>query len=236
MVARSRQESPLDEVIAVVSGHWLRGSMTTTGCRVLDVLNENNTDFLRLTDAQVFSTSDLTTPITAFGEVMVPKDKLAVVFIPKNNNHDSDYKKYYSKVQTRRTASFALIGGHALTGSIHLKTRMTDPIYTINHALTRFFPMTQVDVAMPHGGSMPVAVAIANKQFVDCFHVGETEKSDQDSGAETTNGFPQISVMSDPLIRGLIDAAAGHADASDGDVVHPEGANPATIIPEKRTP
>ena len=219
MAESSQQTTPdnqNDEVIAVVSDHWLRGSMATTGQRVLDVLNEGNTDYLRLANARVFATADLKTPIATLGEVMIPKEKLGVVFIPASNRSDGDLKRHYSKVQTRRTAGFALVCGHAIQGNIHLKCRLNDPIYAMKHALARFFPMTQVNVSMPNGTSMRIAVAIANKQFVDCFHLGETESPQESPPAEskTAQTPPQISVMDDPLIRGLIDAASGHSDTA----------------------
>lgn len=206
-----------DEVIAVVSDHWLRGRMATIGQRVLDVLNEGNTDFLRLEVAQVFSTADLKTPITVLDEVMIPKDKLGVVFIPAVdqavNRPESELRHYHAKIQTRPTASFALICGHAIQGNIHLKGRLTDPIFTLNHALTRFFAMTQASVSLPAGGSMPASVAIANKQFIDCFYLGEDAHVQEQPESEPKASQPtlQISVMDDPLIRGLIGAAAGHA-------------------------
>src|SRR5436190_23454691 len=66
-------------VILAMPHYWLIGSMPRSGVRLQDLLGRTNTDFISISDAQIFSDEAATSPLAELNEVLVPKKQILCV-------------------------------------------------------------------------------------------------------------------------------------------------------------
>jgi hypothetical protein len=168
--------------VQIIAGrHAFTGSLEHSSIRVLDVLNNAGTEFLRIHVAVVCRGLG-GTPIGEFAEITVPKSSIECVVLTEER-HEAPLQRRYALVEKQSHAAFVLLAHHELRGEIMLG-RTLDPIHLLNGAASNFFPvvsatLSSADPAIP---CVNAKVAFINRTKVAALHV------DQRTGAADLAG------------------------------------------------
>ena len=141
------------------------------GVRVLDTLNDAASDFLMLEDAQLFREEHREHSIATFSEVVIPKERILLVVIPRHE-HEAPDKRRHARVDKRSSQGLFVVPRYSVRGDIHLTGLRDDSLYTLVTDLGGFFPVTNATIGCPSGKSISAPVVISNKSKVDCFCLG----------------------------------------------------------------
>ncbi len=160
-------------VILIVSEHSLVGTMTTKELRAQDIFNDGNTDYICLHDVQIYRHVERATCVTTVPNVVVVKENVELVVLP-GSKHEAPTKRYNTFVQKETFHVFLTVPGYAVQGELHLPTSRYDSLYTLTHAIGKFFPITQARVSGAGGKVLVAPVVLANRSLVSCFYVGES--------------------------------------------------------------
>ena len=88
------------------------------------------------------------------------------------------------------TNVFAIVGTYCIRGELHLPTSRADSLSILTQQLSKFFPITRASLSGPGVKPLSVPVLFANKDFVSCFHIGESANG-EDASVETATASPQ---------------------------------------------
>ena len=159
--------------IVILGDHWLAGMIPSTGLRVLDTLNDPASAFVMLEDAQLFREEHRNHSIAAFSEVVIPKERISLVVIPRHE-HEAPDKRRHARVDKRSSQGLFVVPKYSVRGDIHLSGLRDDSLYSLVTDLGSFFPVTNATIECPSGKSISAPVVIANKSKVDCFCLGSS--------------------------------------------------------------
>ncbi|MCH7688392.1 MAG: hypothetical protein IH899_17210, partial [Planctomycetes bacterium] len=143
--------------------------LTTSGQRVLDILNRPTTDFLTLYDAKVFGSGNCKTCVAELPDAVVPKVQLGLLIIPTDKFEFTRPERFRAIIEKRKSSSFAIVAGYSVQGTVHLPGRVRDSLYALTNGLGNFFPITEATVSGPGMASLPASAVLANKSYVSCF-------------------------------------------------------------------
>ena len=191
----SHMSANLSQVILGVSDHWLVGHLPLEDERIQDRLNDNRSDFVSLSKAEVHLSGERPC-ISQLPEIVVAKSKIEFVAVPSRQHEAPDERlvKYASKDVFNTQA---LLSRYYIAGECHLPSFSGDAVHTLAHQLARFFPITEAALSGRGIKQIRFPLLIANKDFVGCFHVdGDAQKKDEAVAleqlhallAETENG------------------------------------------------
>jgi len=172
-------------VMAAVSGHWLVGAMLSAGTRIQDVLNDGSTDFVHLMDVQVCGIAQPESCLATLSKVLIPKCKIQLVILPADR-HEAPKKRWNNLTVRATTNVFTIVSKYRIQGELNLPTSSDDPLSTLTHQLGRFFPITQASLSGPGVKELSVPVLLANRDFVNCFHVGKPANVASATGVTAT--------------------------------------------------
>jgi len=203
-------------VMVAVSGHWLVGSMPSTGTRIQDVLKDGATDFVNLTDVQVCRYAERESCLATLSEVLIPKCMIEIVVVFAGR-HEAPTKRW-NNLAARATANvFAIVSKYCIQGELHVPTSSHDSLSILTHQLGKFFAITRASMSGPGIKPLSVPLLLANKDFVNCFHVGEPAnvgttpvEAATESPQPEAGGFPAGSLVQ--LAEGL-HGLLGEADS-----------------------
>ena len=159
--------------IVIFDDHWLAGMIPNMGSRVLDTLNDVASSYLLLEDAQLFREEHREHSIATFSEVVIPKDRISLVVIPRHE-HEAPDKRRNARIEKRSSQGLFVVPRYSVRGDIHLSGLHDDSLYTLVTDLGGFFPVTNATIGCPSGKSISAPVVIANKSQVDCFCLGSS--------------------------------------------------------------
>ena len=175
--------------MAAVSGHWLVGAVLSAGTRIQDVLNDGNTDFVDLMDVQVCGIAQPDSCLASLSKVLIPKCRIEFVVLLANR-HEAPKKRWNNLTVRATTNVFTIVSKYRIQGELNLPTSSDDPLSILTHRLGRFFPITQASLSGPGVKQLSVPVLLANRDYVNCFHVGEPA-SVESTSVETATVSPQ---------------------------------------------
>jgi hypothetical protein len=159
--------------IVIFNDHWLAGMIPNTEARVLDTLNDVASAFLLLENAQLFREEHRDHSIATFSEVVIPKERISLVVIPRHE-HEAPDKRRHARVDKRSSQGLFVVPRYSVRGDIHLTGLRDDSLYTLVSDLGGFFPVTNATIGCPSGKSISAPVVISNKSKVDCFCLGSS--------------------------------------------------------------
>jgi len=192
-----------------VSGHWLVGAMLSTGTRIQDVLKDGATDFVHLVDVQVCPYAERESCLATLSEVVVPKCKIEIVVVFADR-HEAPTKRRNNLVVRETTNVFAIVSKYYIQGELHLPTSPHDSLSTLNHHLGRFFPITRASMSGPGEKQLSVPFLLANKDFVNCFHVAECANVKSASlETATVSPRPEASDLREESLEQLVESLNG---------------------------
>ena len=197
-------------VILIVADHWLMGRIATKRIRVLEILNDPNTDYLDIHEVQVFHRAGGKNLIDAVSDVVIPKQKLSLLVIP-SDQHEAPETRRYAVVEKKVFPTFLGVAGCTVQGKLHVTMRRAESFHTLTHGVGEFFPITQATVCGDWMKPLEAPVAIANKSLLGFFYVGEAVptpiRNNTASPRELERTTARTSTESE-LMTGLKEAAA----------------------------
>lgn len=152
--------------VVFVSNHFdLHGSVTTGSRRVVDVLNDPTTRFLKLDDPRICPRRS-TAVISRLRSCLVAKDSVHVVHLVGEDRPNES--KVFFAAQARKTVDVVLtLPTVLIEGRIHVKSAV-DPQGFLTLESGTFFPVTsaQFHDDSPEAASPAHSVILVNKNFV----------------------------------------------------------------------
>jgi hypothetical protein len=159
------------EVILATDQHLLEARVTTRGQRLLEVLNDPTSDFLRVLDFKLKS-RDAGGAASAMPTGIVRRSNIVLALL--SDQHEAPQRRQYSYVEKKARPVVIVAGGFVIEGDLQFRGNY-DPVAVVNAELQSFFPVTNAVVSYPSGFRNPMRapVAIVNKQFLFALHIGD---------------------------------------------------------------
>src|SRR5688500_14413845 len=133
------QNSQETEVFVATAEHLLFGKLQTSGSRVQEILNDANSNFLRLRDATVFRGESV--PLRAKPLPVLSKHQ--IVFVARSGSkYEALDKRRYAFADKRHSTCFVIASGYEIEGTVSLKGS-SEPVAAINSELGDFFPIAE---------------------------------------------------------------------------------------------
>lgn len=157
----------IDRVSALlfVGGHSIAGSVAHSGTRILDVLNDANTEFLAVLGGTIYRGVE-GQPIGSFESATVPKSAIDCVVLT-DEGHEAPLRRKYALIEKKSQGVFVLLPDYEIRGTA-MVTRTFDPVQLLGGGASTFFPLVEANVSSIAGAGSALAakVAFVNKHKV----------------------------------------------------------------------
>lgn len=162
-------------VILFAARHRFTCAIPTGGRRLLDVLNDPVSAFLRLRNVEVTWVRWPSAPIDSLSRCAFRKRALRVVAIT-SEAHEAPRGRERSFVSKVRYPVFLTLPGYEVRGTLHLP-RWGDPLQILHSDEGEFFPLTTATLSWGGAGrgSLAAPVMLVRKAWVDLLAVGERD-------------------------------------------------------------
>ncbi len=159
-------------LIVVCRRHSFRCTVAHGGRRVLDVLNDKSSGFLRVTSA-VFSRHGDSESLGQLDEAVIPKASIDCVLL-QNEQHEAPVRRRHSLVIKHPYATLVLLPEHEICGTT-LWAGRPDPLAVLSADAASFFPVSPATLwdAAHTGECVASTVAFANKTSVSMISIGK---------------------------------------------------------------
>jgi hypothetical protein len=154
--------------IFVTSHFDVHGTVSTGSSRILDVLNDHNTRFLKLDKASIFPHGQ-STPISELHSTVLVKANIHLVLL-LGEDRPSESKVFFASL-SRKTVNVVLTMPTTIVeGRIHVKAASDPQGYWSLEAGT-FFPITTGTIRDANGTAEPrsMSVILVNKDVASSF-------------------------------------------------------------------
>jgi hypothetical protein len=157
-------------VLFIVGRHSFAGTIDHSSSRVLDVLNDVNTEFLRVHGGAVFRGFQ-GGPIGQFDETTVPKSAIDCVVLTEER-HEAPQRRQYALVEKQSHPVFVLVADYEVRGNVMLG-RTVDPVLVLNSSASTFFPIVTASVSTVDvkGPPLSARVVFVNKAKVSLLQI-----------------------------------------------------------------
>jgi hypothetical protein len=171
----------------VTHEHLLDGEIDTHGQRLLDVLNDASTSFLRVKDVRVLRRK-CATAIAISPEAVIRKSNVALA-IPAGDKHESPVRRSLSFDSKRRYSAFLVVLGYEVRGELALKGT-DDGVAALCHELGYFFPVPKGRVAFAgtYCRDTGAQVVIVNSDHVSVLQLGTSVTHNAESPESRKGG------------------------------------------------
>jgi len=161
-------------VLFVVGRHLFAGAIDHGNNRVLDVLNDGNTDLLRVHEVDIFPQS-IGERIARLEEAVIPKAMVDCVLLC-SGDHEAPMRRRNALIVKPRRVVFVLLQDHAIRGTLMVKDAR-DPGLVLTGAAPAFFPIIEPDLlgADATKPPIPVQVALVNKTKVSLITIEQRQ-------------------------------------------------------------
>lgn len=159
----------------VTEEHLINATVYTHGRRLLDVLNDRTTDYLKVSDVELHRKHSPEDAVAAFSQAIVRKADLHLVIIT-GQEHEAPRTRLFGYVQKTRHSVFLTVPGYEVRGEMHLTgTGQPDPIAVLAQETGVFFPVTGATASHAQTGADVVVhpVVMVNKHSLCLFALGE---------------------------------------------------------------
>jgi hypothetical protein len=157
--------------VLITSDHWYSCSLANRGQRLLEVLNDVQSEFLQVTDVKVFRHRSQDC-VATLPSAVIPKGTIRLA-IPTEGKHEALEKRRYAFVEKEHRTVFLVLAGYEISGTFHARG-LGDPLAILTYESARFLPVAQASISpVPDGGeALNAAVVLANKNFISLLKVG----------------------------------------------------------------
>lgn len=163
--------------ILVTCEHFLKGNVKTGGQRLLEVLKDQGSEFLRIQNVQVFR-RNCGTRIANVTEGIVRKSSIALV-IPASDKHEAPQRRIDAFVPKKEHDVFLVVLGYEIRGKMQLHAT-ADPVTVMCREMGDFVPVTRGSVSFNGSNwrEQTPQVIIANQSFLSLFQIGQPTDAD----------------------------------------------------------
>lgn len=163
----STQQIP---VTLVTHEHLFKATLPSRGERILDILNDSTSDFVRIYSAHLFCRGQ-DTPFTMLPEVVVRKANVGLVVVT-GEQHEAPQKRRNAFTAKTKYRAFLVALGYEIQGTIHLNAS-GDPVCVLSSEMGRFVPVQNASVS--RGGicddGLHGQVVICNHAFISALQI-----------------------------------------------------------------
>lgn len=168
--------------------HLFTGEVPTDGNRMLEVLNDQMTDYVRLSNGELYRAQDTAVPAFTFTQGVVSKHNIYLAMIAQDR-HEAPAKRNHYFIKKRTSQVFMTVPGYEVQGTMHM-TQFPDTATTISRVTREnqpFFPLTEATAYPIEGQGEPLSakVILVNRNSVVLFLLGvareEVEEKEPDS-------------------------------------------------------
>lgn len=157
-------------IMLCMEAHCLAGTITSTGQRVLEILNDPASEYLKMSDAALQPNAEGGSA-TRVGDVTVPKSRIAVCILTMEG-HEAPERRRYGYVEKRKKRGLVLVQGYEVQGTLSFRGT-AEGVAALGREFGDFFPVSEATVRYPASHrSIPAKVAIVNKSLVSVLHIG----------------------------------------------------------------
>jgi hypothetical protein len=174
------------EILVVTGNHAFTGSVENRGLRVLDVLNDISSQFLKLHEVSIYRGFDKTC-VQQVSETVFLKTIVDFVLL-KRQPHEAPMRRAHSLISKDRHAALVVLDHYEIHGEFMAKG-VIDPMLVLHPNSPQFFPIVSPDIYLGTiGETVYSSVAFVNKAKVSLFHYDRPK-----SAAEPLRGpFTQL--------------------------------------------
>lgn len=149
-------------VVVIAGRHTFAGVIDHSNLRVLDVLNDVGTDFLRVLRVEVFRHFQ-GERLEQLSEAVVPKAAIDCLILCEDT-HEAPLRRQYSFVEKQPRTVFVTLADYEIRGNIMVKGN-PDPRQTLGRDAPLFFPIAEATVSSIDKIGPPIAapVVLVNK-------------------------------------------------------------------------
>lgn len=168
--------------LLVTPEHLIRAEVQTGGRRLLEMINDGSTDFLRVGVVKLYRRA-CGTFVAEAPSAVIRKSNVALA-LPEIERHEAPQKRYDNFVTKRSSEAFLIALGYEVYGKLYLRGS-GDPISAFSHELLGFFPVADADVCCrgTPGTDRSSPVVIVNSAFVSLLRIGEFTRPGADGPA-----------------------------------------------------
>jgi hypothetical protein len=135
-------------LLLVVQDRLVAGTLSTGGRRILEVLVDTGSNYLRLRDAKIQSNSSNSAE-TELEEVVVWRPHISLIALA-GTEHEAPDKRCFGFVQKEQFSATVVVSGWQVVGDVHVKGHV-DPFIFLERETGAFFPLT--NAAMQSNGA-----------------------------------------------------------------------------------
>lgn len=157
--------------LLITRDHLIHGDVDMAERRLLEVVNDSSTNYLRVRSAAVFR-RECNSLVAQASDVVVPKNSLALL-APATDRHEAPQKRRDNFTAKRKSDAFVIVPGYEIFGKLYLNG-VDDPVVALTHELGAFFPIADAEVCWsgaPRGG-VALPVVIVNSAFISLLRIG----------------------------------------------------------------
>ena len=202
--------------MVATSSYWLVGDMPTKGLRIKDVLKDGSTDYLKMSDVEIYR-HPIRECITNLSDLTLPKNKIEIVVVSLDQ-HEAPTKRWNNFTAKAVFEAFAVVGNYYIQGKLQLSTAPSDSMQALTQYVESFFAITQATLSCAGMKQIHVPLLIANKKYVSCFHVGEfTDAENSELERQSSTQPKQTDVEENSMAQLLeeLDGMRNEVDVSD---------------------
>ena len=97
-------------VMVATSSYWFVGDMPTKGFRIKDVLKDGSTDYLMMSDVEIYR-HPIRECITNLSDLTLPKNKIEIV-VMSLDQHEAPTKRWNNFTAKSVFEAFAVVGNY----------------------------------------------------------------------------------------------------------------------------
>ena len=198
-------------IMVATSSYWLVGNYDLMGLRTQDALNDDRTDFVRLTDVHLFGQPDEEC-LAKLADILLPKQQIEFVVLLASH-HEAPEKRWNNFVPKHTASTWMLLGEFFIQGHMQLSDVTPHATEMLFKELSDFFAIIGATVRRPGSACCEAPVLLANKKLVRGFHVEQEDDELSRLTAELQDEDSAICPFE--LIELLVDSDAWTAEKHD---------------------
>lgn len=165
------------KTILVTHEHLLTAEVLLHDQRLQDVLNNRNSDFLRVSNVQIVERYGAR-PVANVPSAAIRKAEIGLA-IPANPTHEAQEKRLTRFVQKNEFPAVLLVMGYLLRGRLQLR-ETDDPVVALCRELSEFFALPHASVALPGlSDEIRTRVVLVNSRYVSLLHLARPVAEEQ---------------------------------------------------------
>ena len=159
-------------LLLVVQDRLVAGTLSTGGRRILEVLVDTGSNYLRLRDAKIQNNSGDRAEAD-LEEVVVWRPHISLIALARDE-HEAPEKRCFGFVQKERCSATLVVSGWQVVGDVHVKGHV-DPVILLERETGAFFPMTNVTMQSNGAPVLTSPVVFVSKTHVSLCSLGPVD-------------------------------------------------------------